>query len=246
MDMNKTDIEHIRHVTKDFFLKELAPHVMDWEEREEFPLEIYRKFTQTGLHAANLPSEYGGGGSIRALGIVAEEISRIDPAFALSLLASSQLFGYNVALTGSPEQKEKYLSALVSEGKMGCWALTEPDVGSNAVGIKMRAEKDGDHYILTGSKTFITNAPIADFFLVIAREYGEGIEGVTAFILERGQEGMELSEPLKKMGNRSSPTGQIFLKNSRVSQSQILGQAGRAFLDLKNSLDLERLVFSSL
>lgn len=226
--------------------KELLPRLHEFEEKEEFPLEIYKKFAATGLHVLNLPEAYGGIDSPEALAIVAQELGRVDPGFALSVLASSQLFGFNVAKLGTTEQKDRYLKPLAEQGKLGCWALTEPDIGSDAVGIKTTAVKKGNSYVLNGSKTFITNAPIADFFIVLARESGTGFEGGTAFILDRNQKGMELSTPLKKMGHLTSPTGQIFLKDCEVPESQILGKAGKAFHDMKYSLDVERLVFSGI
>jgi len=238
--------ETIRQLTRDFCRKELAPYVAEFDDKEIFPAAIYHKFAETGLHALGLPEEYGGGGSIRALALMTEEVARVDPGFILSVLASSQLFGYNVSRLGTSEQKERYLKPLITEAKLGCWALTEPEIGSDAIGIKTRAQKKGDAFILNGSKTFITNAPIADYFIVLTREYGDGIEGGTAFILERSQPGMELGQPLKKLGHRTSPTGQIFLHECRVPASQLLGRSGNAFIDMKHSLDLERLVFSGI
>jgi len=244
--ISESELDSIRNLARDFSRRELAPIVSEFDDREEFPMDVYQKLVKTGLHALGLPEAFGGADSIRALTVMAEEISRVDPGFILSVLASSQLFGYNVARLGSIEQKKRYLKALVEQGKLGCWALTEPEVGSDAVGIKTRAEKKGESYVLNGSKTFITNAPIADFFIVLAREFGEGIEGGTAFIIERSQPGMELSKPLPKLGHRTSPTGQIFLHDCRVPLSQVLGQPGKAFYDMKHSLDVERLVFSGI
>jgi alkylation response protein AidB-like acyl-CoA dehydrogenase len=244
--MTPSEIEAVRRLAREFSQKELAPHVADFDEREEFPMDAYRTLVRTGLHAVGFPESLGGGGSVRALCTVAEELARVDPGFVLSVLASSQLFGFNLTRLGTAEQQKTYAEGLVHQGKIGCWALTEPEVGSDAVGIRTRAEKQGDHYVLNGSKTFITNAPIADYFIVLAREYGNQIEGGTAFILERGHPGMELSRPLKKMGHRTSPTGQIFLHQCRVSASQVLGSPGKAFFDMKHSLDIERLVFSGI
>lgn len=239
-------IEEIRKLARDFARKELAPSVERSEEKETFASDVYKKLVETKLHMLGSSSEYGGADSLLGLTVAAEELSRVDPGFTLSVMASSQLFGFNLLRLGTPEQKKRYLSGLANDAKIGCWALTEPDVGSDAVGIRTRAVKEGDSYRLTGSKTFITNAPIADYFLILARESGEGIEGGTAFIVERGHPGLELSAPLKKMGHRTSPTGQIFLSDCRVPASQILGQPGRAFFDMKHSLDVERLGFMGI
>lgn len=244
--LDSNELKEIKSLTRTFLKKELAPHVLDLDEKGIFPIEIYQKFTKTGLHVVNFPEEYGGLNSIFALNMVGLEMGRIDTGFAMTVLASSQLFGYNVIRLGTKEQKDKYLNALAKEGKIGCWALTEPDVGSNAIGIKTKAKKEGDHYVINGSKTFITNAPIADYFIVLTREFGDKKEGMTAFIIERGQEGVELGKPLKKMGNKTSPTGQIFLNQCRVHESQVLGEPGKAYYDMKQSLDMERLIFGGL
>ena len=240
------ELQEIKKLARDFAQKELLPVVARHEESETFAMEVYRKLTQTKLHVLNLPETFGGADSLYALTLVAEELGRVDPGFVLSVMASSQLFGYNVLRLGTAEQKERYLKALADENKIGAWALTEPDTGSDAVGIKTRAVKEGDSYRLTGSKTFITNAPIADYFIILARESGEGIEGGTAFLLERGHPGMEVSTPLKKMGHRTSPTGQIFFQDCKVPARQVLGRPGKAFFDMKHSLDLERLGFMGI
>lgn len=246
MNFQGSELESVRELARTFAHKELAPHVLELDDKEEFPLEAYQKLVKTKLHILNFPERFGGADSLLGLAVVAEELSRVDPGFTLSVMASSQLFGFNLLRLGTPEQKERYLRAIAEEGKLGCWALTEPDTGSNAVGIETRAVKEGNRYRLNGSKTFITNAPIADFFIILAREFGDGIEGGTAFIVERSQAGLGLSKPLKKMGHRTSPTGQIFLNNCVVPLSQVLGTAGKAFLDMKHSLDVERLGFMGI
>lgn len=129
---------------------------------------------------------------------------------------------------------------------MGCWALTEPQVGSDALSIKTTTRKDGDQYIINGAKTFITNGPIADYFLVITRESGTGIEGGTAVILEKGMPGLSVGKPLEKMGNKSSPMSEVFIDNVRVTSDHILGKPGKGFFDMKSSLDVERIVYSAL
>lgn len=244
--MIESELNSIRELARSFLAKELAPVVLDFDFRSEFPLEIYKKFTSTGLPFLGLPPEYNGVESYQALALVAEEMGRVDPGFALSVLASSQLFGYNVARLGTAAQKEKYLGGLSRDGKVGAWALTEPDVGSDATGIKTKAQRTGNSYTLSGSKTFITNAPFADYVIVLAREEGTGIEGGTAFIVERGMPGVDFSTPFKKMGHKTSPTGQVFLQNVKLGPENVLGQPKKAFLDMKHSLDLERIVFGAI
>ena len=172
--------------------------------------------------------------------------------FGLSALASVCLFGSNVARQGTEEQRRKYLPGIASGDKIGCWALTEPSIGSDAVSIQTRCDRKEDHYVLTGSKTFITNAPIADSFIVLAREVGpdgklvSGFQSGTAFILDRGMDGLRTGKPLHKMGHRSSPTGEIVLDQVKVPMNQVLGKPGMAFLGMKASLDVERAVFGGL
>lgn len=243
--MEQSELNEVRRLAREFARRELLPIVEKCDEEERFPREVFAKLVETKLHVLQFEEEYGGVGSLQALAVAAEELARVDPGFTLSVMASSQLCGYNVMRLGTAEQKRRYLGGIAA-GKIGCWALTEPDTGSNAVGIQTRAVRDGDHYRLNGSKTFITNAPIADYFIVLAREFGEGIEGGTAFVLERGLPGLEVSKPLKKMGHRSSPTGQIFLADCKVPASSVLGAPGKAFIDMKHSLDLERLGFMGI
>jgi alkylation response protein AidB-like acyl-CoA dehydrogenase len=241
----------IRASVRKLLAKELAPHVERLEESGEFGMDALKKLAQAGLAAPMLPEPWGMN-DLMAQTIVAEEMAYVSSGFGLSVLASVCLFGANVGRSGTEEQKRKYLPGIADGSKMGCWGLTEPMVGSDAVSVRTRCERQGDHYVLNGSKTFITNAPIADYFIVIAREYGadgkpvEGFQGGTAFILEKGMEGLKTGKPFKKLGHLSSPTGEIFMENLRVPAAAVLGKPGRAFLDMKVSLDVERAVFGGL
>ncbi|MCP5464739.1 MAG: acyl-CoA/acyl-ACP dehydrogenase [Deltaproteobacteria bacterium] len=236
------DHDILRQELKKFVVKHLEPVALEADEKGVFPMEVYQAFCETGFGAVFLPEEFGGAASLKGLFIVMEELSRVSPAFALATMSSFQLFGYNICKIGTDAQKEKYLKGIVSDKKIGAWALTEPDTGSNAVGIETSAKKDGDDYIIKGSKTFITNAPIADYFIVITRTGGEGFDCASAFIVEREMKGVAVSEPFKKHGHRSSPTGQVFFDDVRVSKDQMLGQEGRGFYDMKHSLDIERVL----
>lgn len=218
----------------------------------EFPMEAYRAVAQAGFGGIFLPEEYGGGESLEGLMVVMEEMSKFSPGFALSTMASFQLFGYNIARLGTAAQKEKYLKGLTGEAKIGCWGLTEPDVGSDAIHIKTTAKKEGNDYILNGSKTFITNAPIADYFIIIANSGGSGFnsgsarQAGSAFVLEKGMKGLSVSKPFKKHGHRCSPTGQIFLDQVKVTKDHLLGSEGSAFADMKHSLELERFLIGPM
>jgi alkylation response protein AidB-like acyl-CoA dehydrogenase len=240
------DLDMLRDQVRKFLNEKLAPVVEAADLEMQFPLVVYQELAKAGFGGIFLPEEYGGGGSLEGLLIVMEEMSRLSPGFALSAMSSFQLFGYNVARMGTPAQKEKYLTGLIREAKIGCWGLTEPDIGSDAVHIKTTATKDGKDYILKGAKTFITNAPLADYFIIIANSGGEGFESGTAFLLDKGMEGLSVSKPFKKYGHRCSPTGQVFLDNVRVGSEQRLGEEGRAFYDMKHSLDLERFLIGPM
>ncbi len=241
----------IRASARKLLKKELLPHLEKLEDQGEFAKIALKKLGQAGMAAPMLPEPYGSGDLI-AQTLIAEEMGYASSSFGLSVLASVCLFGANVGRQGTDEQKKKYLPGIASGEKIGCWALTEPEVGSDALSVKSRSRKEGDHYIIQGSKTFITNAPIADYFIVITREYDEdqapiqGFSGGTAFILERGMPGLTTGAPFKKMGHLSSPTGEIFLENVKVHESQVLGQPRKAFFGMKDSLDVERAIFSAL
>lgn len=236
------DLDLLREQVRKLLEDKLKPVVEKTDLEGVFALDAYNALADSGFGAIFLPEEFGGGGSLDGLMVVMEEMSRISPGFALSAMSSFQLYGYNVARLGTQAQKEKYLRPLIERRQIGCWGLTEPDTGSDAVHIKTTAKKDGDHYILNGSKTFITNAPMADLFVILCKSEGEGFESGTAFVLEKGTPGLSVSQPFKKYGHRSSPTGQVFLDQVRVPASQVLGSENKAFYDMKHSLEIERLL----
>jgi len=240
----------LRDSIRRFCDKELAPIASTLDEEERYPFDVLKKAGDSGFVGSYLPEKYGGGGSdLLSKAIIYEEFVRACFGFNLSLNASDLLFGNNVNKLGTEEQKLKYLPPVCRGEKLGCWALTEPDSGSDALSIKSSWVKDGPDYILNGSKTFITNAPAAEFFVVITRAPGSKKRaGGTAFILERGMGGLSTGAPMKKMGSRCSPTGEIFMDNVRVPASQVLGTEGEAFNDMLKSLDVERSLtpFSSI
>ena len=244
MDFQLTEEQRmIQDALRKFSQKEIAPRAAELDRTAEFPMDLFKKCADSGYIAGAFPEKYGGADTdliARALGN--EEISKACAGFSLSMGASSLLFGNNILHQGSEEQKQKYLPPLLAGEKVGCWGLTEPGAGSDALGIRTTAAKDGDHYVLNGQKTFITNAPIADWFIIIARTSGEkgAIQGGTAFILERGVEGLSTGAPFDKMGLRCSPTGEIFLDDCRVHKSQRLGPEDMAFFGMMQSLDIER------
>jgi len=234
----KIILENLKKILK----KDLVPLVVEIDEKGIFPVEVFSKLGSLGFLGAFFPSQYSGGDTdLVTYGLIIEEICKVDAGFGMSCFASSVLFGRNVLQQGNEEQKKEYIPPIVKGEKIGCWALTEPQAGSDALSIQTTFEKDGDTYILNGSKTFITNAPLADYFIVLTRKKGTtGVKGGTAFILERGMGGLSTGKPFNKMGMRTSPTGEIFLENVRVPKSQRLGEEDQGFYGMFRSLDVER------
>ena len=189
------------------------------------------------------PTEYGGAGlSTLDYAIVMEEVSRADAGVALSLAAHNSLCSGHIFLAGNEEQKKKYLTPLAKGEKVGCWGLTENSAGSDAGGTKTVAVKDGDHWVLNGSKTFITNASVADTAVVMAvTDKSKGKKGISAFVIERGTPGFRPGKKEDKLGVRSSDTSELVLEDCRVPAANLLGQEGNGFIDTLRILDRGRI-----
>lgn len=237
----------IRESAGRFVDKEIKPLADEMEENGAFPRVLLKKTGEAGFIAPFISEDFGGGGGTYIhYAIIHEEIAKVSPGYAISVTGTGLLFGHNVYKAGLPEQQEKYLPPICSGEKIGCWALTEPNVGSDALSIETTYRKQGDRYVINGSKTFITNAPVADYFLVFTKHEDykgkKGMKGGTAFILERGIEGLSTGDPLKKLGMNASPTGEIFLEDVVVDRAQIMGEEGMAFTYMMNNLDIERVL----
>ena len=257
MDLELTDSERLlRDTFRDYFARELEPHVAAMESGTLLPYALMRPMHDAlGLDAmlgrergsrpeAEVAGDGGGFGANTmryARTTFTVEMARVSPSFTLSYGASLGLFAGNVLNKGTPEQIERFARPVLRCEKIGCWGLTEPESGSDALGgMKTKARRDGDHFVLNGSKTFITNAPYADVFLVLARlEDGAG-GSIQSFIVERGAPGLTTGPPMKKMGMRGSPTGEIFLDDVRVPADQLLGGGVTARDHVKSSLASER------
>jgi hypothetical protein len=248
----------IRDQFRRFMLTELEPRTAAFEAGSELPYALMRKMvSELGLAMGADELERGGAKKPRGEGDpemrrflrFAEtqlmiEMCRVNPGYALSFGASVGLFGQNVAARGTPEQAARWVPPVLRGEKIGCWCLTEPEAGSDALGaMRTTARREGDHYVLDGSKTFITNASYADYFLVYAKN-DEGL--VQAFLIERGAEGLATSNPFPKMGMRSSPTGAVYLEGVRVPLSNLLG-GGIADRDhVRKSLSSERIGLAAM
>ena len=232
---------------RQFFNKELRPVSEDIEADKDSIIikKLIKKMGDLGFLGTFLPKEYGGSGmSLLSRAIVCEETARISAGFDITLFADIVLFARALSLHGSEEQKQKYLVPVIAGDKIASLAISEPEAGSDAFSIKSTAVKKGANYILNGAKTFITNAPIADYLLVIARtsKGNSKIKGGTWFILERGMPGLSTGKPFNKLGMRSSPTGEVFMQDVSVPASQLLGTEDEGFYYMVESLDVERLM----
>jgi len=256
MDLELTDTERmLRDTFRGYFTREIEPQVTKMESGELLPYALMRQMQHSlGLDAMLSKTPSGAADSRAAAGgldgntaryartTFTVEMARVSPSFALSYGASLGLFGANVLSKGTTEQVERFAMPVMRCEKVGSWGLTEPGAGSDALrGMKTKAQRDGDSYILNGSKTFITNAPYADVFLIYARVSGGDLDGsIQAFIVERGTPGLSTGPAMKKMGMRGSPTGEVFLDDVRVPADQLLGGGVRQRDHVKSSLAVER------
>ncbi len=233
----------LQQTVRDFAEKEIAPHAREWDEKQEFPRSVFTKLGELGLMGVVWPTEYGGAGlSTLDYAIVMEEVSHADAGVALSLAAHNSLASGHIFLAGTEEQKRKYLAPLARGEKVGCWGLTENSAGSDAGGTKTTAVKDGGHWVLNGSKTFITNAQVADTAVVMAvTDRSQGKKGISAFIVERGTKGFRPGKKEDKLGVRSSDTSELILEDVRVPAENLLGREGNGFVDTLRILDRGRI-----
>lgn len=235
----------LQDAVRRFMVQEVEPLSDQMEREGQPPLELFRKLGDMGFLGSFLPEEYGGGGmSITSRAIISEETARVNAGLDISLFADIILFARALAAYGTHEQKMKYLVPVLTGEKIGSMAITETKGGSNALGARTTGRQAGEDWVINGTKTFITNAPIADFILVLTRTSGaeREVEGGTWFIVERGTPGMETGKPFDKLGMRSSPTSEVFLQDVRVGPEQVLGEVGKGFHYLLRSLDVERVL----
>src|SRR5688500_6132407 len=231
--------QHLKKTVRHFAETELAPHSREWDEKQDFPREVFTKLGELGLMGAVWPTEYGGAGlSTLDYAIAMEELSRVDAGVALSIAAHNSLCSGHIFLAGTEEQKKKYLVPLAKGEKVGCWGLTENSAGSDAGGTKTTGVKDGDWWVLNGSKTFITNGRVADTAVVMAvTDRSKGKKGISAFIVERGTRGFRPGKKEDKLGVRSSDTSELVLEDCRVPAENLLGREGNGFVDTLRVLD---------
>ncbi len=238
----------LQEAARRFARKEIAPVAARMDRDDWFPREVFRRLGEHGFLGITVPPAYGGLGlSYRAQAIVLEEIARVSPALALSVGAHSNLFADNLARNGTEAQRAEVLPGIVAGETIGALALTEPNAGSDAVGISTRAERTPDGYVLTGSKQFITNGPVADWLLVYAKTAPDrGAHGISAFLLPRGTDGFVVAKSLDKMGMRGSPTGELAFQGCRVPAERRVGPEHGGVAVMMSGLNVERAVLGAI
>ena len=249
MDLALSDVElGLQDAARKLVAKELWP-VADRMDREDwFPRELFRRLGEQGFLGVTIPESDGGLGlSYVAQAVILEELARASPALALSVGAHSNLCADNLARNGSEALRRAYLPSLVTGESVGALALTEPTSGSDAVSLRTRAERKGEHYVLNGTKQFITNGPIADTLLVYAKTAPEkGPHGITAFVVPRSAPGFSVSRSLDKMGMRGSPTGELAFHDVEVPADHRVGAENEGVRVMMSGLNIERAVLAAI
>ncbi|MGA3186836.1 MAG: acyl-CoA dehydrogenase family protein [Bryobacteraceae bacterium] len=240
--------QHLRKTIREFCEAEIKPHVMEWDESQDFPVDVFRRLGKLGVLGAVFPEDLGGSGySYVDYSILMEEIARVDPSIALSVAAHVSLCSNHIYLAGNDEQKQRYLPKLTSGEWIGCWSLTEPEAGSDAGGTRTKAVPDGDSWVLNGSKTFTTNAHVADVCVAMAMtDRSASAHGISAFILETGTPGFRVGKKENKLGMRCSPTGEVLFTDCRLPAAQLCGKRGEGFVDSLRILDGGRISIAAL
>ena len=238
----------LKQAAREFAEHEIRPHVMKFDEAQEFPREIFNKMAELGFLGATVPGELGGAG-LTALEfiIIMEEIARIDPSVGLTLAAHSGLCLEHISQFATDVQKKKYVPDLATGKKIGSWCLTEPEAGSDASGTKTAAVRNGDSYVINGTKTFITNGSYADTFVVMAKtDQSKGKSGISAIIVERAMGGVSVGKKENKLGMRASDTVQLIFDNVKVPAGNLLGKEGEGFKQALTVLDSGRIGIAAL
>lgn len=249
MDFSKTENQKmITQMIKDFAEKEIRPNIMTWDESQEFPIPLFKKLGELGLMGVFVPEQYGGSGMNYFEYItVVSEIAKVCGSIGLSVAAHNSLCTGHIYYNGSEEQKKKYLPKLATAEWIGAWGLTETGTGSDAGGMNTTAVKDGDYWIINGSKNFITHAISGDVAVVMVRTGEKGdSHGMSAFIIEKGTPGFRAGKKENKLGMRASETAELIFDNCRVHKDQLIGKEGEGFIQAMKVLDGGRISIGAL
>lgn len=242
------DHQMIRDSVRDFVERHVAPTVIERDAKKEFPHEIVKMLADQGLLGIYHEEKYGGAGfDTISFCLAIEEIARWDASLALTVASHTSLGTGHIALAGNHDQKMKYLPDLTSGKKLAAWCLTEPGSGSDSSGLKTMAINHGDHWVLNGTKTFITQGSVGHVYVVLAKtDPTMGTKGISAFIVERDWKGVEPGQPMHKMGMNTSDTSEVVLDNVKVPADNLLGELGMGFIDTMKVLDGGRIGIGAL
>jgi alkylation response protein AidB-like acyl-CoA dehydrogenase len=240
--------QEVRALARDFAEREIAPVIHHYDEVQEFPHEIMAKLAGTGLMGALVPEEYGGAAlDYVSYALAVEELNRVDASVGITMWAHNSLCTNHIALFGSPAQKAAYLPRLARGEALGAWGLTEPGSGSDAAAMRSRAVAEGDHFVLNGSKAFITNAGVAEIAVVMAvTDPARGNKGISAFILERGAPGFTAGKPYRKLGLHASNTAELHLDNVHLPATALCGERDMGFVNTMQVLEGGRIAMAAM
>jgi alkylation response protein AidB-like acyl-CoA dehydrogenase len=233
---------------KEFAEQHIRPNIMIWDEAQTFPVELFKKAGKMGFMGVFIPEEFGGSGlGYHEYIAILEEISKVDPSIGLSVAAHNSLCTGHIYYFGNNEQKKKWLPKLASAEWIGAWGLTEHNTGSDAGGMNTTGVKDGDYYVINGSKNFITHGKSGDIAVVIARTGEKGdSNGMSAFVIEKGTPGFSSGKKEDKLGMRASETAELVFDNCRVHKDNMLGEEGQGFKQSLSVLDGGRISIGAL
>jgi alkylation response protein AidB-like acyl-CoA dehydrogenase len=238
----------LRRSVREFAETEIRPHVIEWDERQHFPIELMPKLASLGLLGIQFPEAYGGAAmSAVDYCICIEEIARVDPGVALSVAAHNGLCTAHIFLAGNEAQKQQYVVPLATGAKIGAWALTESTSGSDAAGMRTTAVRDGDTWVLNGAKAFTTHGRVGDVVVAMAvTDRAAGTKGISAFVIDRGTPGMSAGKKEDKLGMRASDTSEVLFEDCRIPAGQLLGAEGQGFVQTMQVLDAGRIGIAAL
>ena len=249
MDFRPTEEQELlRRAVREFAEAEIGPHVMEWDESQHFPMELLPKLASLGLLGIQFAEEFGGSAmSAVEYCVCIEELARVCPAIALSVAAHNGLCTSHIAMFGSDAQKAEFLPRLVRGEVLGAWGLTEAGAGSDAASMRTTATRQGQCWVLNGSKSFITHGSIGGVMVVMAvTDRGKGHRGISAFVVEHGTPGMRAGKKENKLGMRASDTSEVVFEDCRVPTARLLGEEGQGFINTLQVLDAGRIGIAAL
>jgi alkylation response protein AidB-like acyl-CoA dehydrogenase len=249
MDFRPTEEQELlRRTVREFAEAEIGPHVMEWDESQHFPMELLPKLADLGLMGIQFAEEYGGSAmSAVEYCICIEELARVCPAIALSIAAHNGLCTSHIAMFGNDAQKRRFLPRLVRGDVLGAWGLTEAGAGSDAASMRTTATRQGQCWVLNGSKSFITHGSIGGVMVVMAvTDRTKGHRGISAFVIEHGTPGMRAGKKENKLGMRASDTSEVVFEQCRVPAEHLLGEEGQGFINTLQVLDAGRIGIAAL